>query len=241
MSGWVAGGAAVIGVAGSLTSARKNATAAERAQEAQERSAREDLDFRKAQYNRYLGLMGPIEEQLAAEAKSSEPLDYDKMAAQIKSQYAGANRNLSSSMSNRGMAGMGMDLGGMRGLAMGQAGATTDAYSKGLENRRNLGLTLTGRNQIGQAAQGVGVGMRGMTDLYGGMAKSYNDAAKESWGGFGENLGALGGMIQNGLNERFVPVSATPQTNLPVADTMTPITPTNTGGWSDYMRPPGLS
>ena len=194
MAGWVAGatiGAGALGAASSLTGAGKNAKAASSAQASQERMAGADLAFRQQQYNRYLGLMGPIEQQLSAEAQSSQPLDYDKNKAAIAQNYGQAQRNITGAMGMRGMAGSGMDVGAMRGAAMGQAGEMSNAYSTGLMNRRNLGLSLTGRGQIQNAASGVMGGMQNMANLYGNQASMYNQAAGQGYAGFGQGLQSM--------------------------------------------------
>lgn len=180
--------AAAIGAVASGYMASQSAKAAGKASSAQEAAAAEDLAFRREQYNRYLGLMGPIEEKLAAEAKSAEPLDYERNAAQVKQNYANAQRGITSAMGLRGMAGSGLDEAAIRGAAYGQAGDLSNAWAQGLTNRRNLGLTLTGRGQIERAAQGVGQGLQGMANLYGNQANQYNQAAQAGWTNFGTGL-----------------------------------------------------
>jgi hypothetical protein len=61
----------------------------------------------------------------------------------------------------------------------------------------NLGLSLTGRGQIGQAAGGVAQGMQGMANLYGGQANLYNQAAAQGWAGFGNAINSGLGMYGN--------------------------------------------
>ena len=180
--------AAAIGAVASGYMASQSAKHAGKASSAQEAAAAEDLAFRREQYNRYLGLMGPIEEKLAAEAKSAEPLDYERNAAQVKQNYANAQRGITSAMGLRGMAGSGLDEAAIRGAAYGQAGDLSNAWAQGLTNRRNLGLTLTGRGQIERAAQGVGQGLQGMANLYGNQANQYNQAAQAGWTNFGTGL-----------------------------------------------------
>lgn len=182
-----------IGTAISGYAAYSNAKKAGQASGQQEDAAAEDLAFRREQYNRYLGLMGPIEEKLAAEAKSAEPLDYERNAAQVKQNYANAQRGITSAMGLRGMAGSGLDEAAIRGAAYGQAGDLSNAWAQGLTNRRNLGLTLTGRGQIERAAQGVGQGLQGMANLYGNQANQYNQAAQAGWANFGQGLSGLAG------------------------------------------------
>ncbi len=196
MAGAISAGAAImgagaLGAGASLAGAGKNAKAASSAQASQERMAGADLAFRQAQYNRYLGLMGPIEQQLSTEAQSSQPLDYDKNKAAIAQNYGNTQRQITNAMGMRGMAGSGMDVGAMRGAAMGQAGEMSNAYSTGLMNRRNLGLSLTGRGQIQNAASGVMGGMQNMANLYGQQAGMYNQAAGQGYAGFGQGLQSM--------------------------------------------------
>ena len=191
--------ASVVGGGASMAGASKSANAASAASDAQKASAAGDLAFRQKQYDRYLGLIGPIEDKLSAEAQSNQPLDYDQNAARIKQNYANASRNITSSMGMRGMAGSGLDAGAMRGAALQQAGDLSGAYATGLQNRRNLGLTLANKNQIQNAATGVGQGMQGLTNLYGQQAGMYNQAAAQGWQGFGQNMNQLA----VGLDRRY--------------------------------------
>lgn len=195
--------AGALGAAGSMLGANKSASAASSAQASQERMAGADLAFRQQQYNRYLGLMGPIEEQLSREAQSSQPLDYDKNKAQISQNYGQAQRNIGSAMGMRGMAGSGLDMGAMRGAAFGQANEMGNAYATGLQNRRNLGLSLTGRGQIQNAATGVMGGMQNMSNLYGQQAGMYNQAAAQGWQNFGQGLQGMANQYgQNQWNQQ---------------------------------------
>ena len=201
----IMGGASLAGAGISALGASKNAKAATNAQNAQLRAQQEQLQFQRDQYNRYLGLMGPIEEQLASQAKSSQPLFYDQNKAQIQQQFSDASRNAATQMGMRGMAGSGTDLGMMRGAALGQAGALSGAYNQGLMNRMNLGMQLTGRGQIGQAAQGVAGGLQGMANLYGGQANLYNQAAAQGWGNFAQGIGGMANLYsQNQMFNRFM-------------------------------------
>ncbi len=192
--------AAGIGTAGSLYGANKASKAQSGAMEQQKQMAQQDLAFRQGMYNRYLGLMGPVEEQLAQQARSTQPLDYEQNQAQIKQQYANALRNINTSMGMRGIAGSGLDVGAMRGAALGQAGDLSQAYAQGLINRRNLGMGLTGRNQIMQAGGMVPGGFQGLANMYGGWGQQYGQAAAQGWQNFGQNLGNLGFYMQN-LNQ----------------------------------------
>lgn len=178
---------------------------ASKAMSAQQQAQQNDLAFRQQQYNRYLGLYGPVEEQLAREAQSSSPLDYERNAAQIKAQYADALRNISGSMGMRGIAGSGQDIGAMRNAALGQAGALSEAYAKGLINRRNLGLQLTGRGDIQHAAGGLEGGMQNLSNFYGNQAGLFGGAAQNSWQNFGAGLAGLGSAIQDYRNAPQAP------------------------------------
>ena len=179
---------AAIGAASGFYGASQNAKAAGKATDQQAALTQADLDFRKQQYERYLGLMGPIEEKLAAEAKSELPLDYEKNASQTKANYAAAQRGITTAMGLRGMAGSGLDDAAIRGAAYGQASDLSKDWSQGLVNKRNLGLTLTGRGQIERAAQGVSSGLQGLGNFYGNQANLYNAAAQQGWANFGQGL-----------------------------------------------------
>lgn len=232
MSGaWMAG-AAVVGTGASLYGAGKSSKAGSKAMSQQQQMAQADLDFRKQMYDRYMGLYGPVEERLGAEARSTQPLDYERNYAAIKQNYGDALRNISSSMAMRGMAGSGLDVGAMRGAALGQAGALSGAYGQGLINRRNLGMQLTGRGQIQQAGGAYMGGMQNLSNLYGQQAGMYNQAAAQGWQGFGQNLGNLGYALQ-GMNQPYQAPMVTTNAYMP-QETMQPI---NT---SMASLPPGL-
>ncbi len=184
-------GAAAVGTAGSLYGANKNSKAQSSAMAQQQQMAQQDLAFRQGMYNRYLGLYGPIEQQLSAQAQSSQPLNYEQNQAQIKQQYGNALRNISTNMGMRGIAGSGLDVGAMRGAALGQAGDLSNAYAQGLINRQNLGMGLTGRNQIMQAGSQVPGGFQGLSNMYGNWANQYGQAAQQGWAGVGQGLGNM--------------------------------------------------
>lgn len=205
----VATGIAAAGVLASAYGANQANKQAGKATDAQKQAAMQDLAFRQDQYNRYLGLMGPIEERLAREAQSSQPLDYEQNTAAIRQNYANALRNISSSMGLRGMAGSGLDVGAMRGAAFTQAGDLSGAYTQGLQNRRKLGLDLTGRGQIGQAAQGVSGGMQNMANVYGQQAALNNQAAAQGWQNFSTGLSGLAQMYGSGMFSGQAPISPT--------------------------------
>lgn len=228
----VTAGVAAAGVLASAYAANQASRQAGRATDAQREAAMNDLAFRQQQYNRYLGLMGPIEDKLAEEAKSTEPLDYGRNAAQIKRSYADALRNISTSAGMRGIAGGGLDRGAMRGAAFQQAGDLSGAYSKGLTDRRNLGLTLTGRGQIGQAAQGVQGGMQNLSNFYGGQAGLYNQAAGQGWQDFGQGLQSLAQMY----GQYNAPATTTTSANIPL-DQLNQINTTNTSGLPASWEP----
>lgn len=228
--------AAGIGAAASAYSANQASKNASKAMSAQERQAQADLDFRKMQYDRYMGLMGPIEDKLAQEAQSSAPLDYDKNAAAIKQNYGNAQRNITNAMGMRGIAGSGLDVGSMRAAAFGQAGELSAANAQGLIDRRNLGLTLTGRGQIGQAANGVGVGMQGMTNLWGNRANLYNGAAAQGWQNFGTGLNGIAGMLQQGNMPSQEQPTATTNAFMP-QDNPQVIEPRDTSGLPNSWDP----
>ena len=196
----VTAGIAAAGALASAYGAQQSAKAQGQAMSAQERQAQADLAFRQGMYNRYLGLYGPIEQQLATEAQSTQPLDYEQNQAQIKEQYANALRNIGTNMGMRGIAGSGLDVGAMRGAALGQAGALSGAYAQGLINRRNLGLGLTVRNQIMQAGAQVPGGFQGLSNMYGGWAGMYGQAAQQGWQNAGMGLGNLAYALQ-GINQ----------------------------------------
>ena len=197
MSGAIA--VAAVGAIASGVMANQASKKAGKASDQQGALQAEDLAFRREQYQRYLGLMGPIEERLAAEAKSTQPLDYEPLAAKTKENYAAAQRGITTAMGLRGMAGSGLDEAAIRGAAFGQASDLSKDWAQGLVNRRNLGLTLTGRGQIGQAAQGVSGGLQNLSNFYGQQAGLNNQAAQQGWANFGQGLSN----IAYGLGQKF--------------------------------------
>lgn len=184
-------GAAAVGTAGSLYGANKASKAQSSAMGQQQQAAQQDLAFRQGMYNRYLGLYGPIEQQLSEQAQSSQPLNYEQNQAQIKQQYGNALRNISTNMGMRGIAGSGLDVGAMRGAALGQASDLSNTYAQGLINRQNLGMGLTGRNQIMQAGSQVPGGSQNLSNMYGNWSSMYGQAAQQGWQGFGQGLGNM--------------------------------------------------
>ena len=160
MAGPISVGAATLGAAGigagaSLLGASKNAKAASNAMNAQQQAQQAQLDFQRQQYNRYLGLYGPIEEQLAAQARSNQPLFYDQNKAQIEQQYANAARANARQLGLSGMAGSGLAGGYARGAALNKASAESNAYNQGMVNQLGLRTSLAGKNMPYMAGQGV--------------------------------------------------------------------------------------
>jgi len=225
MAGYWMAGSAVVGAGASLMSADKNSSAQENATAQQVAMQRQQLDFQKQQYNRYLGLFGGTEQNLANQANSSQPLFYDQNAAAIKSNYGNTLRNVNQSMGMRGMAGSGIDAGALRGAASGQAGALSSAYNQGMQNRMNLGLSLTGRGQIQNAAAGVGNSMQGMANVYGQQAGMYGNAAMMAGQGVANSMNQFSqGMGQYNMMN-YLRGMNTPQGS-----------GWNSGGW-DYSSP----
>lgn len=228
-------GSAVVGAGASLAGASKNARAATSAMRAQQQAQQADLAFRQQQYNRYLGLYGPIEEQLAAQAQSSQPLFYDQNKAQIQQQYANALRNQTRQMGMAGMAGSGLATGALRGAALGQASALSGAYSQGMQNRLNLQASLAGKNMPFVAGQGVSQGLQGMANLYGGQANLYNQAAAQGWGNFGQGMSGIAGLLGRMRTGTAAPPPTT-ETNINApSELMSPLAQRMTNPYTDYL------
>jgi membrane-anchored protein YejM (alkaline phosphatase superfamily) len=98
MSGAMIAAATAASAGANLLGASKSSKAATKAANQQQAMQQAQLDFQKQQYNRYLGLFGPTEEQLAAQSRSNQPLFYDQNKAQIQQQYANALRNQATQM-----------------------------------------------------------------------------------------------------------------------------------------------
>ena len=221
MAGMWTAGAAVVGAGAGLAGASKNASASTRAMNSQQAMQQQQLDFQKQQYNRYLNLYGPVEQQLAGQAQSQQPLFYDQNAAAIKQNYSNAQRGLANQMSMRGMAGNGLDQGAMQGAAMGQASALSGAWNQGMVNRQNLGLSLTGRGQIQNSANNVAGSMQGMANLYGNQANLYNNASMASGQAVGQGI--------QGMGRAFGMMNRSGQAGTPGA--------TGATGWGTNMNP----
>lgn len=175
-----------IGAASSLLGANSASKEAARQAEEQRRLQQQQLDFQKQMYDKERGYIDPIRDRLTNEAMSGQPLDYARIAAQVKGNYADAARKL-----GVGAGGSGLARGAQRGMAMQQASTLADAYAQGLTARRGLQQNLLARDQSAALGSQYAGGLGSMAGLAGQNAAMYRNAAQQGWQNFGQGLSGI--------------------------------------------------
>lgn len=183
--------AAGIGAAASLYGSSKAKKSADSAMRQQQDMFQQDLAWRKMLYDHYQNVYGPIEQQMAKEALSTEPLGYAQQAQAIETQAGEARRSLGESMAQRGLSGSGLDVGSLAGLAAAEVGAKSKAYAEGIDRRRNLAMGMLAKDPSVALGQNVSGGFGRLGDLYGQYGQLYNQATLGGYQAAGQALSGI--------------------------------------------------
>ena len=221
--GTAVGGA--IGLVGGLIGGIGASKARKKAQQEANKIAREDLNFRKAVYSQEEQLYRPLKERLVGEAMSSQPLDYAEASGRIRENYAAALR--------RSNEASGLGAARSQSARLKMAGELAGAYQQGLTNRRNLGLTVSARDQTNQLAMNVSPGYQNLQRLKENEAGIQGQQAAANWGAAASGLGQLMYGIGQ-INSQPPP----PPTNMPYL-MPSPTTTANQMGVNPYGQIPG--
>lgn len=162
----------------------------------QEDAYRRDLALRQGFMDERRGLYGPLEQSLVQQAASPLPLFYGQMEGPINQNFNAADRGLSSTMAQRGLAGSPVEAATRGGLQLGRAGALATAFQTGLQNRLQLAQGVLSRYQPDQNVQMVSQGLGQLGGFYGQRGALYGQAAQQGWGAVAQGLGQLGEYFQ---------------------------------------------
>ncbi len=203
--GMYTAGASLIGSGLSYLGAKGAQSAADRQQAAQNAAMAQEQELRRQMYEREMGYVTPIRDRLTAEAMSSQPLDYALVSAQIKKNYADAQRKFA------GMANSGVGAAALRGTQLGQASDLGTAYAQGLQARRNLQMGLLSKDNSAALGSGYAGAYGQQAALAGQRAGQYGQLAAQGWQGFGQGLSGMAyGLGQMyGLKDDNVPAGQT--------------------------------
>lgn len=166
-------GSAVVGAVSSASASSKASKSADAATAAASESSAAQLEFAKEQYADWEKVYGPIQENLSAYYNSLTPEKYETQSIQaINQSYANANKQITQSLAQRGIATSGLaaqaqvDLSSKQAQDIATVRATSDQV---VANEKTKFLSLG----LGQYANTVA----GVTNAYGNQA---NFAAQQS-------------------------------------------------------------
>lgn len=221
---WGAAIGGAIGLVGGAIAGGKADKAKKLAQAEAKKMAREDMNLRKEMYGYEREMTEPLRRKLTGEALSDQPLDYGMMSSRIRQNYANAIRALSGDTSS------GLSAARAQQARLSQATELAGAYQQGLANKRNLGMSLLGRDQSLQAGMNVGQGYMNLQRMAEMRAAEEGARADAAWGSAASGLGQAlyGGM---GIYGQFN------QPNAPIA-TGTPVQIANTVGYTTPVLNP---
>ena len=176
----------VLGAGASLVGGGKAASAADDASRRQEAMQQQDLAFRQQVYNDQKSLYGPLQQRLVNMANSDQPLNWGQVSGQIANQYSDAVRQVNQGGGQGQYGGLKYDR--LTKLGLAHATGRVSAYNQGLMNRLNLGLSVSGQNQIMPAASMYAQGMSQASATYGQQAAMFGQGAASAYGAAGTAL-----------------------------------------------------
>lgn len=223
-----------IGALGALSSARTASRAASNQEEAlrsQTALAERQQDLTEEQYQRYLDLYAPVEEQYLAEVQ--RPVPYEALAGRAEG-TVGREFDAQREALSRDMARYGVSPASQRSRALVQDASLTEAVARaqasnqarlaaeeqrraGLENIMNYGKGMPMQAQNGLSA--AGTAMSGVASAYGNKAS----AASKSAAGIFEGMGKLYGYTKEAGREAALTDKMRTNAAQNIADIMGPI------------------
>jgi len=172
-------------------SAYKSSKAAGKQASAVEKGAEFDTELAQKQWDRYMQVFAPGEEQLAKEV--AKPLEQQtglkRSLATIDRGYADVTGNLRRTMGGRYQYGSGLERGSLMNLERQRIGAKAGAVAGAetdLFNRRTQVANI-GRGLPGQSLEASGRAGQ----AYGNLMGAYGGAAKGAWDSVGTGIGNL--------------------------------------------------
>lgn len=188
MSVWVAGATVVAGIGSSVISSNKAA----KSQKAQMQLQREQFNFAKQRYDQAQNMYGGLQQQVVDSAREGVKADLqgvsDRAAADIASQFRGAQLGLARTNQRLGInPNSGQYQSQMRqsalAEALGKAGGITGARESERKNAeqqtfaRRAQIAQVGVNQMNGTASGVQDASSGLAAAYGQQANGWNQAS----------------------------------------------------------------
>lgn len=200
-------GSAVLGAASSASAASKASSSANAATAASSAATAEQLAFAKEQYNDWKNVFGDVQDNLAAYYKNLTPDVIEASGIQnINQQYSQANKQITQSLAQRGIAGSGLEGQAMVDLAQKQAQdtATLKIQAPMMAAQEKMKFLALGLNQGTAAAASVGSAYNTQASLAANQANMYNQQAASSAAGIGSSLssGINSYMSYNAMNQQ---------------------------------------
>jgi hypothetical protein len=177
---------AALGAGASLIGGGKAQSSADDASRRQEAMQQQDLAFRQQVYNDQKQLYGPLQQRLVAMANSDQPLNWGQISGQIANQYSDAVRQVNQGGGQGQYGGLKYDR--LTKLGLSHATGRVSAYNQGLMNRLNLGLSVSGQNQMMGAASMYAQGMSQASQTYGQQAAMFGQGAANAYGAAGSAI-----------------------------------------------------
>lgn len=186
---------AITGAYGIYAGERANAQAGDYA-DLQRKAYLDDLAMRRQFMEEQQRLYGPVEQSLVREASSPLPLNYGPVSGAIQRNYDTAGRGLNVSMAQRGLSGSPVEAATSAGLQLGRAGALSQAFSQGLQQRLALAQGVLQRFQPAQNVQMTSQGLGQLGGFYGQQAGLWGGAAQQGYSNAATALGNLAQTMQ---------------------------------------------
>jgi hypothetical protein len=186
---FVTAGVMVGGAALSANSAKQANKTAKKSAEGQRQLLERDLNERMRVQKRMEGLYGPIEEQLASQAKAPgiDPFRMGILRSNIEREYGNAGRNINTMIGTRGVS-SGLAASMLQTNELSRARAMAAGVLGEYQNKDQLRMGLLSRFNPIQTADYTSQGLRGLASFYGDEAQRARQASQDGWNAAGNGL-----------------------------------------------------
>jgi len=186
-------GSAVVGAVSSASASSKASKSANAATAAASESSAAQLEFAKEQYADWEKVYGPIQENLSAYYNSLTPEKYETQSIQaINQSYANANKQITQSLAQRGIATSGLAAQAQVDLSTKQAQdtATVRATSDQVVANEKMKFLSLGMGQYANTIAGVSNAYGNQANLAAQQSIMYSNQAAQAAQGVGTALGS---------------------------------------------------
>jgi len=186
-------GSAVVGAVSSASASSKASKSANAATAAASESSAAQLEFAKEQYADWEKVYGPIQENLSAYYNSLTPEKYETQSIQaINQSYANANKQITQSLAQRGIATSGLAAQAQVDLSTKQAQdtATVRATSDQVVANEKMKFLSLGMGQYANTIAGVSNAYGNQANLAAQQSSMYSNQAAQAAQGVGTALGS---------------------------------------------------